>query len=234
MDARWKLVAVLAALVMIPWMNTFPTAGVAFLLSLILLVTARVPITWWRDRLLGVGFFLLLFVMVLPFTVGEPTWTWWGMSFRQRGAVLGLTILLKSMTAVGLTLFLIGTTSMETLLHAATRLGAPRPILRVLMITWRYVRIMYESIDRFRIALRLRGFRNRVSWRTYQAIAGVVGTLLVHGFDHTERVSQAMRCRGYHGRVETLQVFQSTWRDIGLFGLTIASFGILLALAYCP
>lgn len=228
MDARWKLVAILAALFMLPWLNTLPTALMALLISLILLSTAQIPFSWWRDRLLGVGFFLLLFVVVLPFTVGEPTWTWWGISFRQRGLELGLIILLKSLAAVSLTLFLIGTTSMETLLHAATRLGTPRPILRVLIITWRYVRIMYESVDRFRIALRLRGFRNRASWRTYQAITGVVGTLLVHGFDHTERVSQAMRCRGYHGRVETLQVFQSTWLDVLLFAGIILAYGALI------
>lgn len=229
MDARWKLVAVLIALFILPWLNSLPIALVALLLSLLLLASAKIPFTWWRDRLLAVGLFLMLFVVVLPFTVGQTTWTIAGIGISQRGLSLALIILFKSLAALSLTLFLIGTTTFETLLHAATKLGTPRPILRVLLITWRYVRIMYDTVEHFRIALRLRGFRNRVQWETYRTISSVVGTLLVLGFEHTERVSHAMRCRGYQGRVETLQEFRTTKRDVLLFGLITGCMFILLA-----
>jgi cobalt/nickel transport system permease protein len=231
MDARWKLVAVVIALFILPWLNNLLIALMAFLMSLLLLATAKIPITWWRDRLLAVGLFLLLFVVVLPFTVGQTTWTVAGIGISERGLSLALVILFKSLAALSLTLFLIGTTTFETLLHAATKLGTPRPILRVLLITWRYVRIMYDTIDHFRIALRLRGFRNRVQWETYRTISSVVGTMLVLGFEHTERVSQAMRCRGYQGRVETLQEFRTTKRDVLLF-VTITSSMVCLLCGY--
>ena len=234
MDARWKLEAVIIALFILPWLNSLPVALIAFLLSLLLLTTAQIPFTWWRDRLLAVGFFLLLFVVVLPFTVGQPTWEWAGIGISQQGLVLALVILFKSLAALSLTLFLIGTTTFETLLHAATKLGTPRPILRVLLITWRYVRIMYDTIEHFRIALRLRGFRNRVRWETYRTISSVVGTLLVLGFEHTERVSQAMRCRGYQGRVETLQEFRTTRRDVLLFGIITGCMLMLLGAFLLP
>lgn len=227
MDARWKLVAILLVLFFLPWLNTLPSAVMAFLLSLLLLSTAQIPISWWRDRFIAVSFFLTLFVIVLPFTVGEPTWSWSFVSISLRGINLAAIIFFKSLAAVSLTLFLLGTTPFETLLHAATRLGTPRPVLRVLIITWRYVRITYDTIDHFRIALRLRGFRNRASWQTYQTIASVVGTLLVLGFEHTERVSHAMRCRGYQGRVETLEIFSTKTRDILLFATVLVSFGCL-------
>lgn len=230
MDARWKLVAVFISLFILPWLNNLPIALVAFLLSLSLLASAKIPFTWWRDRLLAVGLFLMLFVVVLPFTVGQTTWTIAGVGISQRGLSLALIILFKSLAALSLTLFLIGTTTFETLLHAATKLGTPRPILRVLLITWRYVRIMYDTIEHFRIALRLRGFRNRVKWETYRTISSVVGTLLVLGFEHTERVSQAMRCRGYQGRVETLQDFKTTRSDCLLFLAMVLSYGCLLGL----
>lgn len=234
MDARWKLVAVLIALFIVPWLNSLPIALLAFLLSLLLLANAKIPFTWWRDRLLAVGLFLMLFVVVLPFTVGQTTWTVAGIGISERGLSLALIILFKSLAALSLTLFLIGTTTFETLLHAATKLGTPRPILRVLLISWRYVRIMYDTIEHFRIALRLRGFRNRVQWETYRTISSVVGTLLVLGFEHTERVSQAMRCRGYHGRVETLQEFRTTKRDVLLFGLITGTMVCLLCVYSVP
>jgi energy-coupling factor transporter transmembrane protein EcfT len=90
-----------------------------------------------------------------------------------------------------------------------------------MVVAWRYVRVMYETVDHFRIALRLRGFRNRVHWQTYHTIANVVGTLFVLGFDHTEHVVQAMQARGYQGRIETLQHFQTTRQDVMLFMLII-------------
>ncbi len=224
MDARWKLVAVIIALLTLPWLDSLLSTSLALLFSVGLLLSARIPWPWWRDRMLAAGAFLLLFVAVLPFTVGETTWTVGHLGIAQRGTMLALMVLTRSLAAMGLALFLIATTTVESLLHAATRLGVPRALLRVMLISWRYVRIMYDTVEHFRIALRLRGFRNRASWQTYGTISGVVGTMLVLGFEHTERVSQAMRCRGYQGRVETLEVFQTRIGDVMLCFLLIAGF----------
>lgn len=226
MDARWKLVAILLALLVIPWVSTLTSAALALLLSLLLLLSARLPFAWWRDRLLTVAVFLLLFVIVLPFSMREPYWHLGSIAISQKGTLLALIIVLKALAAVCLTLFLAGTTSMEVILHAATKLGLPQPMLRVMVVAWRYVRVMYETIDHFRIALRLRGFRNRAHGQTYHTIANVVGTLFVLGFDHTEHVVQAMQARGYQGKIITLQRFQTSGRDIFYFSLMLL--GILL------
>lgn len=228
MDARWKLVAAFLAFFSLPWLTSLPAALIAFLLSLLLLINAEIPYSWWRDRLLGVGIFLSLFVIVLPLTIGPTSWSFGILSISKRGTLLAMLILFKSLTAVSWTLFLIGTTSMETMLHAATTLRVPLPLLRVGIITWRFVFIMYETIEQFRIALRLRGFRNRAQWQTYRTIASIVGTLLVQGVEHTERVSQAMRCRGYRGRVVTLQEFHTRMFDVFLFSLAVGCQGCLL------
>src|SRR5258708_5524106 len=90
MDARWKLVAVFIALLILPWLNTLSCAFMAFLVSLLLLATAQIPFSWWRDRLVAVGLFLLLFVLVLPFTIGQPTWVWAGIGISQRGLLFAL------------------------------------------------------------------------------------------------------------------------------------------------
>lgn len=228
MDARWKLVAVLMALLVIPWLTTWHSALLANVLSFALLLSARLPFTWWRDRLLTVAVFLLLVVIVLPLTMSEPYWNVWGVSISQKGTTLAVTMVLKALAAVCLTLFLTGTTSMEVLLHASTKLGLPQPVLRVMVVAWRYVRVMYETIDHFRIALRLRGFRNRVHWQTYHTIANVVGTLFVLGFDHTEHVIHAMQARGYHGKIETLQHFQTTGKDIFYFSFILMGIALLI------
>lgn len=231
MDARWKLVAVVIALVILPWLSTIFSASCMLLIGMGLLFSARIPFGWCVSRLLTVGAFLLLFVVVLPFTVGPPDWKWGGVAVSERGLFLALTILLKGLAAVCWTLFLTGTSTMEQLLHAATSLGMPQPILRVLLVTWRYVQVMYRTIEDFRIALRLRGFRNRVRWQTYVAMSNVIGTLFVHGFDHTERVVHAMRARGYHGRIVTLEETSTTQRDVMLFLMLTAATLICLIIS---
>lgn len=231
MDARWKLVAVLFALVMLPWLSTLLSASLMLLIGFCLLLSARIELSWCISRLLTVGVFLLLFVVVLPFSVGPPYWTWGSFSLSERGLQLAFTILLKGLAAVCWTLFLTGTSTIEQLLHAATTLGVPQPILRVLLVTWRYVQVMYRTIEDFRIALRLRGFRNRVQWQTYVAMSNVIGTLFVHGFDHTERVVHAMRARGYHGRIVSLEETRTTGRDLLFFLLLIISTMICLLIS---
>ena len=65
-----------------------------------------------------------------------------------------------------------------------------------------------------RIALRVRGYRNRAIAHSYRTIGHVAGTLLVRGHERAERVGQAMRCRGFDGRFRSLTAFHTTLRDV--------------------
>ena len=222
MDARFKLVGVLVNLILLPWLMSIPMMLLALVVSLLFLMWARIPIRWWIARLLSVAGFLLLFVVVLPWTVGTAD-GYGGTS--TRGITLAAGILCKGLCAAAWILFLTGTTTIEELLHAASQLGLPRPIMQVLIVTWHYVQVMYRTIEDFRVALRLRGFRNRTSLQTYQTMANVVGTLFVHGYDRTERLVHAMHLRGYQGAVVSLHAPQWRWIDIGML-LAIVGFNL--------
>ena len=226
MDARLKLVGVLVNIVTLPWITELSLILIALVISLLFLTITYIPFRWWFERLFSVAGFLLLFVVVLPWTIGSADW-YWGTS--QRGVSLALGIFCKGLTATAWVLFLTGTTTFEQLLHAASQLGLPRPILRVLVVTWHYVQVMYHTIEDFRVALRLRGFRNRTSWRTYLAMTNVVGTLFVHGYDRTERLVQAMHLRGYQGKVVSLHASRCTLADAGCM-LAIVSVNLVLCI----
>lgn len=217
MDPRLKLVGVALLLVCVATLRHLDAALMSLALCVGLLVTARLPFRWWLDRLAAIGGFFLLVAVVLPFTAGPRDWDWVVVDVSSKGVLLALVFMAKALSAAALGLFLLGTAPFETTLHAATALRLPGPLVQVLLITWRYVQVMYQTILDFRVALRLRGFRNRVRWRTYRAISGVIGTMLVQGFDHAERVAQAMRCRGYQGKVATLHEFRVRTSDVALF-----------------
>lgn len=232
MDPRLKLIGVVVLLVCFAVLRQLDAALLALACAVVLLATARLPVRWWLNYLSGVAAFLLLVAIVLPFTAGPRDWDWGLFAVSRDGVLLALVFMAKALAAAALGLFLLSTAPFETTLHAATALRLPGPLVQVLLITWRYVQVMYQTILDFRVALRLRGFRNRMRWRTYRAISGVIGTMLVQGFDHAERVAQAMRCRGYQGRVATLQEFRVTGLDVALFLGLLAAGGAAVAVDF--
>ena len=64
---------------------------------------------------------------------------------------------------------------------------------------------------------------------SYRTIGQVTGTLLVRGSDRADRVSHAMRCRGFDGCFRTLTTFRSNWVDALMFTAVACIFGGLVA-----
>lgn len=217
MDARWKLIGTVVALLLLVCIRSAPGSLFCFFLSLLILCSAQLPMRWWMDRLAGVGLFLFMVVCLLPLSMQPASWSWGYLQISQTGLALAITILFKALAATALVLLLFGTEHVETTLHAATALKAPQSVLRILLICWRYVQVMYEVVQDFRVALRMRGFRNRPSWQLYRTLSQVVGTMLILGFERAERAAQAMRCRGYQGRVVSLESFGTMRVDPWLF-----------------
>src|SRR5438270_7045373 len=68
-DARWKLAAMLVAVAGVAAVDHVLPAAAALAVGLGLVVLARLPRRWARDRLLALGFAALPFVLVLTFTL---------------------------------------------------------------------------------------------------------------------------------------------------------------------
>jgi cobalt/nickel transport system permease protein len=228
MDPRWKLAGLLLccfSAVLLP--KVLPVA-VALLMALLLLATAGLPWSWWLGRLSAVGAFLGLALVILPLTVPGEGWSWGWLHLSTKGLTLALLIVGKTLTVLSLTLLLVATSPQETLAHAAYGLGIPGVVVHILLLTYRYLHLLYEELGKLRIALRLRGYRNRLTRHGCQTIGHVTGTLLVRSHERAERVAQAMRCRGFTGKFHQLTAFHTQRRDVFLF------LGLLLTVAGLP
>ena len=130
---------------------------------------------------------------------------------------------------ISLMLVLLATTPLPDVFKAARALGMPRLLVLLLLLTYRYVFLLMDEFARLRIALRVRGFRNRATLHSYRTIGQVSGTLLVRSQERSDRVGQAMRCRGFDGEFRTLHEFHAGGRDVAAF-ITIVGFaaGLLL------
>jgi cobalt/nickel transport system permease protein len=215
LDPRWKLAATLIAAGAVIGLRTPLPALTAVAGAALLVVLARLPARWFLARL-GAGLLLLLFfVLWLPFVVhpGDSTVEVLGLPISLTGIDRALVLLAKAASVIALILILLTTAPLHATFKAAQRLGAPGWLVQIVLMSYRYVHLLGEEFGRLRIALRVRGYRNRPRLHSYRTIGHVAGTLLVRGHERSERVAQAMRCRGFDGQFRSLHDFHTRPAD---------------------
>jgi cobalt/nickel transport system permease protein len=231
LDPRWKLAAVLLAVAGTAVVQTLPAAAGALLVALILLLISRLPARWYLTRVGTVGLFLGLFVLFLPFTVHgseAETWRLGPLSVSLPGLLLALRLLAKATAILTLMLVLLATAPPEATFKAARALHVPGLLVQLAMLTIRYTFLFAGELARMRVALRVRGYRNRASRHSYRTIGHVAGTLLVRGYERAERVGQAMRCRGFDGRFRSVTEFRTTAADVLFFTILVSATAALV------
>jgi cobalt/nickel transport system permease protein len=231
LDPRWKLATLLLTAVLVAAIRTLAPAGAALLGALALAAVARLPWRWYLGRIAAVGLFVALFTLPLPFLlVGSgPVWTLGPVTVSWHGLSMALFVAGKALTVLTLMLVLLSSAPLEDTLKAAHALRVPGLIVQLAVLTYRYIFVLEGELARLRVALRVRGYRNRADRHSYRTIGHVAGALLVRGFERAERVGQAMRCRGFIGQFHSLTRFGTTAADVAAFALLVGCAGALLA-----
>ena len=230
-DPRWKLAALLLATAALTAMSSPLVLAVGLAVSSSLAVIARLPGRWFRTRIGLLLFALLPFLLILPATVdrGGPSYELIGIRLSVDGLVAAAAIACKTIAMVTLMLILLASSPFHVTLRAAQRLRVPVLPIHLAMLSYRFAFLLLDELNRLRIALRVRGFRNRPNRHSYRTIGRVTGTLLVRGSERAERVAQAMRCRGFDGILRGMDDFRTTARDVCLFVAIVVAYGGLLA-----
>jgi cobalt/nickel transport system permease protein len=230
-DPRWRLAALAVAIFGVAFLRQFGPAAAALGLALTLALVGRVPGRWYRTRVGVLLVALVPFLAVVPFTVdrGDRLWEWHFLHVTDAGLVVAATLAMKMLALVTLALTLLATAPLNVTLAAAGRLGVPRLLVHLTLLTYRYVFLLLDELNRLRIALRVRGFRNAMTAHAYRTVGQVTGTLLVRGADRADRVAQAMRCRGFDGHFRTAATFRTTPADVLLLLLIVGTVSGLVA-----
>ena len=209
LDPRWKLAAVALAAVAAAVVHT-PAAALAALAGAALLaVLGRLPLRWSLTRVGAAAFVVAVFAVPPIF-------------FRPEAAATALVLTCKAAALVTLALVLLATAPLDATLKAAHALHAPGLLVQLTLLSYRYLFLLADELGRLRIALRVRGYRNRANLHSYRTIGAVTGALLVRGWERAERVGQAMRCRGFDGRFRSLSKFHTTAADVLMFTAVVA------------
>jgi cobalt/nickel transport system permease protein len=214
LDPRVRIVAAVAFAVVVGSGRDLLMLGVATVLAVGLAVLARLPLRETLKRLLAVDLFIVVMLMMLPFTVpGESLLELGPLRASREGLLRAVEIVLKANGIVLALLALVGTLDAATLGHGLHHLRVPDKLIHLLLFTTRYVEVLQQEYGRLRTAMRARAFRPRSDWHTWRSIGYLFGMLLVRTLERSERIAAAMKCRGFQGRFYLLDHFTMRRRD---------------------
>src|SRR5712691_5399862 len=170
LDARAKRAAVVAAAFCIALLRTVPAASVAAAGAILLAALGRLPPRWTLARLSPVLVLSASLLLALPFLVDGkgPILRLVPLDASLHGFLLALVLAGDACAVMVLMLTLLATTPFDALLKAAHTLGVPGLVVQLVLFTFRYIFVFSSELRRLRIALRVRGYRNRASRHTYR------------------------------------------------------------------
>jgi len=221
LDARWKLAALVLAAAAVALLHHLLSGALALAGSLALALLARLPWRWFVTRLGAVAGFLGVVLILLPALAQGISWL--NVQPALHGLELGALVCSKALAMITLTMVLLAASPLSDLLKAAHSLRVPGLVIQLATLTYRYAFVLSGELARLRVALRVRGYRNRATRHSYRTVGHVAGTLLVRAYERAERVGQAMRCRGFDGRFRTLGEFRTRAADVAFFCLLVTS-----------
>jgi cobalt/nickel transport system permease protein len=210
-DPRLRIVvAVLFALCVVTLQRP-ATLSLALALALLLAMAGGLGGRSLWVRLLPLELFMLVLLLTLPFSVaGEPVLQVGPLTASAQGFELALSILLRANAVLLAMLVLLGTLEPARLGHALARLGVPERLAHLLLLTVRQIQLVGDEYARLRLAMRARAFVPRSDRHTWRSVGWLMGMLLVRSLARSRRVLDAMRCRGFDGRLRLLDTL--CWR----------------------
>jgi cobalt/nickel transport system permease protein len=228
-DARWKLAALVLAAFGVAALNNLASSLAALAVGLVLLMLARLPAKWVRGRLGLFALAALPFLLILPFTLDGSGWDLGTIRISAHGLAVGLAVFARCVAIGCLSLVLVGTAPLHQTLAAAHKLRVPGLLVLIAGLAYRYTFLLVEEYKRVRVALRTRGFRMTATRHGYRTMGHVTGAILVRGAERAERVSEAMRCRGFDGTFHTTASFRATAADaLGFAALMVIVVALIL------
>ncbi|QCQ23085.1 cobalt ECF transporter T component CbiQ [Desulfoglaeba alkanexedens] len=219
-DPRFKIASILTYCFLVVSLRTVLMALAAAAVSVACVAAARVPLGRAFRRVAAMGGFLVMLVLVMPLTVpvkdGDMVAVvmpldW--LSFNVRGFEIALLIGLKATAVTLLMEPLLGTAPFSVTVSALARIGLPKNLCQMLLLAHPYLYVFQHEARRMSVGMAVRGFRKRTNWATLQATGNFLGMLFVRSFERTERVYEAMLCRGYRGEFPATVSFTARGSD---------------------
>jgi len=218
LDPRIKLISLFPFIVIVAIARGLTVPSISLMASAILISFARLHMRPLLERLLAVNLFILFLWLILPFSVeGRSIFTIGPLTATSEGISYALTITLKANAIVLATIALVATIPIFRLVHALRHLKVPEKLVSLFFFCYRYISVLHEDYSALHNAMKMRAFKPATNVHTYRSYAYLVGVLVLKSYEHSEKVYQAMLCRGFRGKFPLLDHFTHITRKDFIF-----------------
>lgn len=186
--------------------------------SIFTVALSRIAFKSLVKRFLVVNSFLFVMWLIIPFThPGQPIYHILQFTATKEGVEMVFIITLKA-NAIFLAAFtLLGSSNVFDIAHGLDHLHIPRKLVQLFFFTLRYSHLLNLEISRQRNAMKVRCFQPKTNMHTYRSYAYLMGMMLVRSLDRSQRVYQAMICRGFSGDFPAYHHPKFTLTDAAIF-----------------
>jgi cobalt/nickel transport system permease protein len=199
-DPRARIVVAVAFAFVCVLSDSFPALLVACSLSVSMAAWAKLGLLATLKRLAAMDMFMLYLLVFLPFSIpGESMLQIFGFSASWEGLDKAIKITLKANAVVLMLFASISNLSMSALGSAMSSLKVPNKLIQLLLFTTRYLSVINEEYRRLRRSMQARAFVMGFNWHSWKTIGYLIGMLLVRSMDRSQRILNAMKCRGFNG-----------------------------------
>lgn len=227
-DIRLRLVTALVVIMVLSQLQNLSVAAIAAAAAMLLALAAGLDARHWR-RLLQVETLVILLFVTLPFAVsGTPLFVLGPLTASVEGVLRAGLVALKVSASVLVLMALLGSVEPARIGVALHALKLPEPLVRVFLLSVRYLSLIGDEARRLHDAMRARAFVPRSNRHTWQSYGYLIGMLLVRALDRARRVEEAMACRGYAGHFPHATLVAPANRD----WLALAAFAFLSAMMF--
>ncbi|MBU7007045.1 cobalt ECF transporter T component CbiQ [Phosphitispora fastidiosa] len=211
MDARVKVLVSVLALAAVVGLPGFKLPLFIFALTAALMLVIRVPFKIIVGRMLPpVILGIVVFIFMALFHQGSQVFSLeiqgWEIKIYGEGLILGTTVLLRIISSVSILLCLSLTTPVHELGYALIWFRIPRVIVEILLLTYRYLFVLWDEGMRIRQAQAMRlgypDWRNPAGWKkAVNSTSTLMAMVFIRAYDRAENTFSAMQIRGYNGDI---------------------------------
>lgn len=205
-ESRAKFIAAIIYIFGVISLNTPLLVTVCFAVSFMSALCMGLSISLILKRYLLIAPFILL--MTVPLIIGG------GFPVDPDQITFASLILSKSVTAMTVMTIILNTQSMDQFITSLAHLKIPSIIITILLLSYRYVFIFFEDIQKMQIALKSRFFSGKISWENIKIYGQLTGALLVKSLDRADNVYNAMSARCFNGMFRFGKANKITVSDI--------------------
>jgi cobalt/nickel transport system permease protein len=233
MNAWTKLALIVFSVAFVTVVLDIYLVALLLVFALLFYAAARLPVKviigWWSMPVLFVLSLTVLYLFTEPgSTLAELNLGGLRVGITGAGVMIMLTLLVKALAVVTVSLTVAMTTRYNYIVHMAYRI-MPGVLATVFLLTYRF---MFETADEFSDILDamhsrsgglMKGLRSNS-----RAFAGIFGIGFVHAFERAENISKAMEARGFTGDLPvTDRIPRPTIRGYALIALAVLILGVV-------